>query len=155
MKRNSIISVSALMVVLIVVMVSVGCSVPREKFDVSGKINEDNYKYHLIESVDDIKLLVTDDDKLVINYFDAYTWMISFDENDIPDKMTYIYKFDNEKIASEMASVRKSELEKNRTMKVISSFNIEEYVVVTLVDSSFNNVTRDKLEYNFEGLIVY
>ncbi len=143
------------MVVLVIIAVSVGCSVNKDRFDVTGIAKEENNNEFIINTTDDIKNIVTDDDKLVINYFDAYTWIILFNEYNKPSHMVYVYKFEDSKTAIEMADVRRNELEKNRSMVILASRAIDDFVVVDLLDSSFDNVTREVLENNFSGLIVY
>ncbi|MBE6737177.1 MAG: hypothetical protein IKB72_06180 [Ruminococcus sp.] len=155
LKYNSVSGISVLIVVLIIIAASVGCSVQKDNFDVSGMTNDEDFNKAVISTVDDIKNVVTDDDKLVINYFDAYTWIILFNDDNMPKKMVYIYRFENREEALKMTDIRKSELEKNRTMKVESCRNIEEYVVAELIDTSFDNISRETLENNFNGLIVY
>ena len=153
-KRNTIIGISVITIVILIV-VAVGCSAKKEDFNVSGKTNPEITDGIVINSIEDIKSLVTDDNKLVINYFDAYTWVVLCDDQSITEEMVYIYEFDDNNVAEYMLSVRKSELEKNRAMKINSCKVIDQFVVVQLTDSSFHNVTRNMLEINFDGLIVY
>ena len=81
LKYNSVSGISVLIVVLIIIAASVGCSVQKDNFDVSGMTNDEDFNKAVISTVDDIKNVVTDDDKLVINYFDAYTWIILFNDD--------------------------------------------------------------------------
>jgi len=154
-KRNYIIGISILTVVLSIVAISVGCSVKDEKFDVSANTDQVKIQKDLLETADDIKNIVTDDDKLVINYYDAYTWIVLFDENDYPKNMMYVYKFESEENATKMINERKKELEMNRSIKVTSAKVIDEFLIIELEDSSFDKIPRGQLEYNFNGLIKY
>lgn len=155
LRHNTNLGVSALMIVLLIIVVSVGCTVQKDNFDVIGISKDENQSVFAINTVEEIMNVVTDDDKLVINYYDAYTWVVLFDEDNRTTMMLYIYKFDTAEIASDMLKIRKEELEKNRTMTIESCRQIEEYIVVELTDSSFDNVSREMLENNFSGLIVY
>ena len=131
---------------------AMGCSANKNNPDVPDFVIEIEKS---IKSSKDIENLVTSDDKLVINYYDAYTWVVFFDELGHIRCMTYVYSFADDDEADIMANPRKSELERNRTMTVYSSRAIDEYVVAILTDTSFTNITRSILENNFSGLIVY
>lgn len=119
-----------------------------------GSNHNNNADANYIADVSDIENLVTDGDKLVINYYDAYIWTVFFDETDLVDRMIYIYKFSDETEAESMVKSRSEELKKNKSMKIENAYNVENYVVVELVDESFENVSRSILENNFSLLIV-
>ncbi len=127
---------------------SFGCTVNN----VSGK--ESKY-LNKINTVEDIDNLVTNDDRLVINYFDAYLWTVYFSESGSIEHMVYIYDFKTPENAKKMVKTRKEELERNKTMTIKNAKAVDRYIVVDLVDISFTNVTRGILEYNFSQLIVY
>ncbi len=152
MKRNTIISIISILSVLFLFTSAVGCSGNKNNPDVPDFVTEIEKS---IKSSKDIENLVTSDDKLVINYYDAYSWVVFFDELGHIRCMTYIYNFSDDDEADIMANPRKAELERNRTMTVYSSRAIDEYVVVILTDTSFTNITRSILENNFSGLVVY
>ena len=120
-----------------------------------GKENEESKYLNLIKTVEDIDNLVTNDDRLVINYFDAYLWIVYFSESGSIEHMTYIYDFKTSDNAEKMVDTRKEELERNKTMTIKNAKAVDKYIVVDLVDTSFTNVTRNMLEYNFSTLIVY
>lgn len=149
---------SALLVSLIVIVVlafgAVGCADSSDGFVVSGHENNGKIETDTLSTTEDIVNLVTDDDKLVINYFDAYTWVVFFDENRYVENMIYIYKFDSAEAAEDMLSTRKEELEINKTMTVTEAKTIENYIIIYLDDTSFTNVTREMLENNFSQMIV-
>lgn len=110
-------------------------------------------EFSLVSS-EDVLNLVTDDDKLVINYYDAYIWTVFFDKSGNVEDMIYIYKFKSEDEAKSMVKTRKEELENNKTMKITDAYSVGCYVIVELEDSSFASVTREMLENNFSQLIV-
>lgn len=152
MKKNKLVAVFLIITFLFLVASVVGCS--GDDIDP----NLPDFAKDIIKSIDsskDVKNLVTDDDKLVINYYDAYIWVIYFDELGNIECMTYIYAFEDESEAELMAKPRGAELERNRTMTVYNSRAVDEYVVVILTDTSFTNITRSILENNFSGLVVY
>lgn len=153
--KVSIISIFVVLSVILSISVSVGCSGKKSGFDVSGQTTEGIEDEYFISSVEDIENLVTDNEKLVINYFDAYIWVVFFDEDLKIDSMLYIYEFEDEEKAQSMVSVRKNELSKNKTMSINESYSVDKYVIITLTDTSFTNVSRSILENNFNGLIVY
>ena len=154
-KRKAIIGLLMATIVLLIVIVAFGCSSGNRKFDVSGKSDASLNEVSIINTIEDINNLVTDDEKLVIDYFGAYTWVVLYNEEGFTENMIYVYEFEDAQTAQDVVSVRKNELEQNRTMTVKNSRVIENYVVVDLCDTSFHNVTRNMLENNFKGLIVY
>lgn len=150
-------SVALLMIFMTVVFLAfgtVGCDGSGNNFDVSGQENDGKTPYGYIATAEDINSLVTDDDKLVINYYDAYVWVVYFAEDGSIDRMVYIYDFETSDNASNMVDKRKSELASNKTMTVTSAKSIDNFVVIELTDSSFENVSREILENNFSQLIV-
>ena len=156
MKRTyPIMGLSIAAMILIIVAIAVGCSANKNEFDVSGK-EEENILPGFISTVAEIEKLVTDDKRLVINYFDAYMWVVYADTDAAGvERMTYIYKFASENEAQDMVSIRSEELAKNRTMTILRCKAIGRYVVADLKDTSFANVSRSILEYNFSGLVIY
>lgn len=152
--KYPIIGLSVAAILLIVLTIAVGCSAKQNKFDVSGEENEKALPGY-ISSVNEIDKLVTNDEKLVINYFDAYIWVVHTDNEGSIERMTYIYEFESQSEAMDMVSIRSEELVKNRTMTILRSKAIDEYVVVDLIDTSFATVNRSILEHNFSGLIIY
>ena len=156
MKHNKFfLDIIIVMCVVVLSGSSVGCSNENGSFSASGQSTSNILQKDFISSVEDIENLVTDNEKLVINYYDAYIWVVFFDESGVIDYMTYIYEFDDKNEAETMVSVRKEQLSQNKTMNVISASLIENFVVVELNDTSFTNVSRGMLENNFNGLIVY
>ncbi len=153
--KVSIISIFIVLTVMLSITVSVGCSGNKTNFDVSGQTTEGINDNYFISTVEDIENLVTDDEKLVINYFDAYIWIVFFDSDSKIERMIYIYEFEDESKAQAMTAERKNELSKNKTMTINEAYSISNYVVVSLTDTSFTNVSRSILENNFNGLIVY
>ena len=151
-KQDKLISIVLLFFILIVFASVAGCSGDNTGFDVSGCTDD---KKDTITSLEDITNLVTDNEKLVINYYDAYIWIVYFDELGSIKHMTYIYSFEDKDKAESMVDTRTEELEKNKTMTIIGARSIDRYLVVELTDTSFTNVTRSILETNFSGLIVY
>ncbi len=151
-KQDKFIAVTLLVSIMFLFVSVSGCTGDKSNFDVSGHTND---KENYITSSEDITNLVTDDEKLVINYYDAYIWIVHFDNLGSIERMTYIYSFNDADEASSMVETRKEELENNKTMKVISSRCVDKYLIVELTDTSFTNVTRSILETNFSGLIVY
>lgn len=107
-----------------------------------------------IDSSSDIDNLVTDDYKLVINYYDAYIWVVFFNQENTVDSMLYAYDFNTCEEAADMVETRRRELQKNKTMTITSAYSVDNYVVMELLDSSFDGLSRDILENNFNGLIV-
>ncbi len=151
-------SVLLLLVVLSVMFFafsSSACTSDSDNFDVPGKENGESVYLNNITTIEDIENLVTNDDRLVINYYDAYIWTVYFSEDGSIEHMVYIYDFETPKKAEEMVKSRKEELESNKTMTVKHAKAVDSYVVVDLVDTSFTNVTRAMLENNFSLLIVY
>lgn len=156
MKQNKfLIDIFVVLCVIFITGSVVGCSEKNGRFDVSGQTTGNIIEENLINSLEDIENLVTDDEKLVINYYDAYIWTVFFDESGVIDKMIYIYEFGDEKEAESMVDVRQEQLSQNKTMSITDAISIENFVVITLTDTSFTNVTRGMLENNFNGLIVY
>lgn len=153
-KKFPFIGLSVVAILLIIVAIAVGCSARENKFDVSGEENEKALPGY-ISSVNEIDKLVTNDEKLVINYFDAYIWVVHTDNEGSIERMTYIYEFESQSEAMDMVSIRSEELVKNRTMTILRCKAIGKYVVVDLIDTSFDNVNRLILEHNFSGLIIY
>ena len=151
-KQDKIFSAVILLIIMFMLVSTAGCSCDSSKFDVSGHTGDDK---NTIKSVEDITNLVTDDEKLVINYYDAYIWIVYFDNLGTIRSMTYIYEFSDSQEAESMVSTRTEELEKNKTMTIVNARAVEQYLVVDLTDTSFTNVTRSILETNFSGLIVY
>ncbi len=137
------------------ITVTVGCSGKGNNFDVSGQSTDGVNDVYFLSSVEEIEELVTDDNKLVINYFDSYLWVVYFDEESKIEHMIYIYEFEDEIKAESMISERTKELSKNKTMTIDNAYNISNYLIVSLTDTSFTNVSRAILENNFNGLIVY
>lgn len=123
--------------------------------NVFGKENDENKYVDLIKTVEDIDNLVTDNDRLVINYFDAYLWAVYFSESGSIEHMTYVYDFNTPEDAEKNVKTRKEELERNKTMTIKKAKAVDKYIVVDLTDTSFTNVSRNILEYNFSMLIVY
>lgn len=154
--KNIRVTVSALVIatVLLSSVVFAGCVSNVEGTEIDDNKNTVETKVFSLESSEDILNLVTDDDKLVINYYDAYIWVVFFGESGIVEDMIYIYKFESEDEAKSMEKTRKEELEKNKTMKITDAYTVGCYVVVELEDSSFSTVTREMLENNFSQLIV-
>lgn len=152
MKKDKFFSIILLITSMFLLSSAVGCSADKSDPSLPDFVNE---KQKLIDSGDDVENLVTGDDKLVINYYDSYIWVVYFDELGHIECMTYVYAFADEEEAQLMAQPRKSELERNRTMTVYTSRAVDEYVVVILTDTSFTNITRSILENNFSGLVVY
>lgn len=151
-KYDKITPLFILLFVLTIMATAVGCSSDRSKFDVSGYT--ENLSDDIVTS-EDIKELVTDDEKLVINYYNAYTWVIYFDNMGSIRYMTYIYSFSDSDEAFAMVDVRKEELEKNKTMTITDAYSVDEFLIVELTDTSFTNISRSVLETNFSGLVVY
>ncbi len=149
------VSLLLLVAVLLSGVMSTGCvsNVEGTAINVTTATSEADEFY--INSSEDIINLVTDDDKLVINYYDAYVWVVFFDENGYVDNMIYIYRFESEEAAKDMVKTRKQELSQNKAMDITDARHIENYVVVELLDSSFASVTRGILENNFSQLIVF
>ncbi|MGN0453257.1 MAG: hypothetical protein ACI4GZ_05590 [Ruminococcus sp.] len=131
------------------------CSNSTGNFDVSGNDNIPTVEVFSLAAEEDIKNLVTDDDKLVINYYDAYIWTVFFSPDGSIDHMIYIYGFETDEEAASMVEIRTKELKANKTMKILSSASVGRYVVVDLEDTSFAGVERSVLEHNFSQLIVY
>lgn len=153
--RVSILIMFIVLSVVLSISVTAGCSDNRPSFDVSGQTTQGVSDSNFITSVEDIENLVTDNDRLVINYFDAYIWVVFFNEESKIESMMYIYEFENDETAQSMTSVRSNELSQNKTMTVIQAYCVANYVVVSLTDTSFQNISRSMLENNFNGLIVY
>lgn len=151
-KQDKLIAVLLLFSILLLYANLVSCTGVKSNFDVFGHTAD---KENFIASTEDITNLVTDDEKLVINYYDAYIWIVYFDNFGSIERMAYIYTFNTEQEALEMIDVRKEELETNKTMTIINARSIDKYLIVELKDTSFTNVTRSMLETNFSGLIVY
>ncbi|MBQ8000693.1 MAG: hypothetical protein IJ298_05670 [Ruminococcus sp.] len=150
-------SAACLLVVLLVIFLSFSssaCTGNGDNFDVSGKENDESIYLNNITTVEDIENLVTNDNRLVINYYDAYIWTVYFAQDGSIEHMVYIYDFETEAKAQKMVKTRKEELECNKTMTIKCAKSIENYVVIDLVDTSFTNVTRSMLENNFSLLIV-
>lgn len=138
----------------VMLFTAVGCSGKDNNFNVSGQSTDAVTDKYNFTTVEDIENLVTDDERLVINYFDAYIWIVYFDDDGNIDHMVYIYEFTDETTASSMVEKRCAELEQNKSMTVLSSYSVGNYVLVDLTDISFTNVTRAMLENNFSGLVV-
>ncbi len=150
-------SALCLLVVLTVICLAFGssaCTANGDNFDVSGKENDKSIYLNNITTIEDINNLVTNDDRLVINYYDAYIWTVYFAKDGSIEHMVYIYDFETPNKAQRMVKTRKEELECNKTMTIKYAKSIENYVVIDLVDTSFTNVTRSMLENNFSLLIV-
>lgn len=152
MKRKS---AALLLLVILVVMFFTLSSSACAPYSYSGGEDDESKYLNSINTTDDIENLVTTDERLVINYFDAYLWTVYFSETGSIEHMVYIYEFDSPNKAQKMLKTRVEELERNKTMTVKSAKAVESYIVVDLIDISFTNVTRDMLEYNFSMLIVY
>lgn len=154
--KNIRVTVSALVIatVLLSSVVFAGCVSNVEGTEIDDNKNTVETKVFSLESSEDILNLVTDDDKLVINYYDAYIWVVFFGESGNVEDMIYIYKFESEDVAKSMVKTRREELAKNKTMKITDAYSVGCYVVVELEDSSFSTVTREMLENNFSQLIV-
>lgn len=131
-----------------------GCTAENGSFSASGEENNSSNLHFSLYTVEDIKNLVTTDDMLVINYYDAYKWIVFLNKDNSVGRMIYIYEFESQDRAEEMVSVRASELRKNKTMSIISEKAIENYVVIELTDSSFSDISGDMLRSNFAQLIV-
>lgn len=140
------------MVVLFVLFVAIGTSACSPQ--VFGKEKEESVYLNNIVTTEDIDNLVTNDNRLVINYYDAYIWAVYFSEDGSIEHMVYIYDFETEAKAEKMLKQRKTQLESNKTMTIKNARTIGSYVVIDLFDSSFTNVTRSMLETNFSLLIV-
>ncbi len=153
--KVSIISIFIVLSVMLSITVTVGCSGKGNNFDVSGQTTDGIDDAYFISSVEEVEELVTDDNKLVINYFDAYIWIVFFNEESKIEHMVYIYEFEDEAEAESMISERTKELSKNKTMSIDKAYNISNYLIVSLNDTSFTNISRSILENNFNGLIVY
>lgn len=145
-------SALCILVVLVVVFLTMGTSACTT--DVSGKEKEESVYLNNIMTMEDIDNLVTSDDRLVINYYDAYIWTVYFSDDGSIEHMVYLYNFETPQKAEKMVKTRKQELECNKTMTIKNARAIDTYVVVDLFDSSFTNVTRSMLETNFSQLIV-
>lgn len=154
-KRYPIIGLYILMFVVVTVIIATGILANGRDMGVNATTEESVESNYLIDTVVEIDNVVTDDDKLVINYFDMYKWIVYYNESSTVENMTYIYEFSSEKEAQEMVSIRKQELMLNGTISVQDCRAVENYVVVDLVDTSFKNVSRNILEKNFSGLIVF
>lgn len=150
-KRSTALFLLVVLAVTFFAFSSSGCSCNN----VFGEENDVNKYLNKIKSIEDIDNLVTDDDRLVINYFDAYLWAVYFSEGGSIEHMTYIYDFKTPEDAESNVKTRKEELERNKTMTIKSARAVDKYIVVDLVDTSFTNVSRNMLEYNFSMLIVY
>lgn len=144
----------ALILVLFSLSFSAGCVSVVEGTVGDNEQNSVPMPTNFISSASDVKDLVTDDDKLVINYYDAYVWTVFFGSDDTVRSMVYVYNFEDEQEAEKMVSVRKAELEKNKTMTITAAYRVGTYVVMELNDTSFDGVSRSILEHNFNGLIV-
>ncbi len=153
--KNSALLLLVVLTVVIFAFGSSACTANGDNFDVSGKENDESIYLNNINTIEDIENLVTNDDRLVINYYDAYIWTVYFSDDGSIEHMVYIYDFETPKKAEKMVESRKEELEANKTMKVKQAKAVDSYVVVDLVDTSFTNVTRTALENNFSLLIVY
>ncbi len=150
-------SAFCLIIVLSVIFLAFGssaCTSTGNNFDVSGKENDESLYINNITTIEDIENLVTNDDRLVINYYDAYVWVVYFADNGSIEHMVYIYDFETPRKAKNMVDTRRKELECNKTMTIKYAKSIENYVVIDLTDTSFTNVTRSMLENNFSLLIV-
>ena len=145
-------STLCVLTVLFVIFLVMGTSACTT--DVSGKEKEESIYLNNIVTKEDIDNLVTNDERLVINYYDAYIWTVYFSEDGSIEHMVYLYDFKTSKKAENMVKTRKQELECNKTMTIKNARAIDSYVVVDLFDSSFTNVTRSMLETNFTQLIV-
>lgn len=145
-------SALCILVVLVVVFLTMGTSACTTY--VSGKEKEESVYLNNIMTMEDIDNLVTSDDRLVINYYDAYIWTVYFSDDGSIEHMVYLYNFETPQKAEKMVKTRKQELECNKTMTIKNARAIDTYVVVDLFDSSFSNVTRSMLETNFSQLIV-
>ena len=155
MKEKSLtLILSSLLAIVFFAFAAVGCSGNGQGFQVSGQENTNCLQECNVSSVSDIKNLVTDDDKLVINYYDAYIWVVYFSQTGEIEEMMYIYEFENSEDAESAITSRVSELEQISTMIILDSHTIENYITITLKDTSFTGVTRNMLEYNFNGLII-
>ena len=153
-RQTTFYGLSITVIILIVVSIAVCCNARQKNYDVSGVNNENNLPGY-ISDVNEIVNLVTDDEKLVINYFDAYTWVVYTSADGSIERMTYIYKFNSAEEAQKMLKPRTQELSQNRSMTILRCNTFGEYVVVELKDSSFNNVNRSLLETNFAGLVIH
>lgn len=156
MKNNTSLTTSILLLFLILLMFGLsGCACSNGTFTVYGHENNYDFLENKLNTTEDIKNLVTDDDKLVINYYNAYTWVVFFGDTGNIEHMIYIYSYDSESDAMSLVDDRVKELDLNSTMKIQASKVIDSYVAIDLTDSSFTNVTRSMLEHNFSMLIVY
>lgn len=135
-------------------LIVAGCTADNGNFSVSGEENNSGNLHFSIYTVEDIKNLVTTDDMLVINYYDAYKWIVFLNKDDSVGSMIYIYEFESQDRAEEMVFVRASELKKNKTMNILSEKVIENFVIVELTDSSFSSITGEVLRSNFAQLLV-
>lgn len=153
--KKSTLCIIVVLAVIFLAFSSSACTGNGDSFDVSGKENDESVYVNNITTIEDIDNLVTNDDRLVINYYDAYIWTVYFAEDGSIEHMVYIYDFETEKKAEKNVKSRKEELECNKTMKIKYAKSIDKYVVIDLVDTSFTNVTRAMLENNFSLLIVY
>ena len=132
-----------------------GCNSSVKGLDTNSEEDVNINPVYSLKSAEDIENLVTGDNILVINYYDAYIWAVIFDDAGNIDHMIYIYKFDTPEKAHSMTETRKHELERNKTMKVNTAKSVDNFLLVDLVDSSFEGVKRETLENNFKNLIVY
>lgn len=154
MNNKSALCLLLVLSVLFLSVASSACTSNGDNFDVSGKENDESVYINNITTIEDIDNLVTNDNRLVINYYDAYIWIVYFAEDGSIEHMVYIYDFETPKKAEKMVDTRKKELECNKTMTIKYAKSVEQYVVIDLVDTSFTNVTRAMLENNFSLLIV-
>ncbi len=156
MKNYTVSKAVALLVAIALLFCTVcGCSSSVQSLETNSDEDINKSLYYTISSSEDIKELVTDDNKLVINYYEAYIWTVFFNEENTVDSMIFIYKFDSPEKAHSMIETRTHELERNKTMRVTNAKSVENYLVVELVDSSFDGLSRERLENNFNNLIVY
>ena len=154
-KRYPLLGIYVLLLLMVMVFVAVLSTTKQAELDVNAQTQEQKLSENYIGSAEEINHIVTDDYKLVINYFDAYIWIVSFDSKGCVEDMTYIYKFADNYEAQDMVSVRAGELAENETINVKKSYVIDSYVVVEVHDSSFESISREMLEKNFDGLIVH
>ncbi len=155
MKKFIIFRDIALVIALSVLLLNLwGCSSNVMGLEAKPEDEINKSLFYSIVNAEDIKNLVTDGSKLVINYYDAYIWTVFFTQDDTVESMMYIYKFDSPEKANSMLESRVHELLRNRTVKVNDSKCVENYLLVELVDTSFDGISRDHLEINFSNLIV-
>ncbi len=156
MKKERFIKTQIMLLIMVVCILGLSACTPSDgTFTVYGHENNYDFLEKELNTSEDIKNLVTDDDKLVINYYDAYTWVVFFGDTGSIEHMIYIYSFESNSEALSIVDDRVKELKLNYSMKIQASKVIDSYVLIDLVDSNFTNVSRNMLEHNFSNLIAY